>query len=184
MQRFKQNDAVFILPKFAHLYPGQSATVIDISPDPFRSMFNVYTLEFADRSTAKLFEFQMIEEEQNYRTFVASLVFDSRQQGRTVHTRGSASEWQIIFRTQDFDLDMNIQTSKSRASIMGQVLERRTKTLLEDVQISLMNEGMPLRTVISDSLGEFEFSDVPRGSLNILAIIPQNFSRILAAVAI
>src|SRR6267378_2223177 len=75
--RFKPNDAVFILPRYANLYPGHSAIVTGATADPFRTMFNEYTVEFVDRSSANLFEFQIIEDVLNYTTFIASLVFDS-----------------------------------------------------------------------------------------------------------
>src|SRR5437773_2832588 len=77
MQRFKPSDPVFIIPKFAHLYPDHSALVIDAKENPFRPMFNQYTLEFADRSTAKLLEFQIIEDVPRCDTVIASVAFDS-----------------------------------------------------------------------------------------------------------
>jgi hypothetical protein len=185
MQRFKPNDAVFILPKYAHLYPGNSAVVMSLTIDPFRPMFNEYVLEFPDGSIAKLFEFQIIEDVPNYATIIASLVFDSRQQSRTVHTRGQASSGrQIILQASGFDLDMRIRTTNSRASIMGQVLERGTKSLLKNLDVRLMKEAMPVTMTKSDNLGIFKFTDVLRGSLNILVVIPQYFSRILGAFSI
>jgi len=75
MPRFKPNDAVFILPRYARLYPYPSAVVTGATADPFRPIFNEYTLEFADGSSARLFEFQIIEDVLNYATLIASLVF-------------------------------------------------------------------------------------------------------------
>jgi hypothetical protein len=184
MQRFKPNDAVFILPRYAHLYPGHSALVTAFTPDPFRPMFNEYALEFHDRSTAKVFEFQIIEDVVNYTTFIASLIFDSREQPASEGARGLPASRQIILQTPGFDLDMRIHTTKSRASTMGQVLERGTKNLLKDLEVRLMKESMTITSVISDSLGAFKFSDVPHGSLNILIVIPQHLSRILGAFSI
>src|SRR5437870_7914050 len=119
-QRFKTNDAVFILPRYAHLYPGNAAVVVGIIVDPFRPMFNEYALEFADRSIAKLFEFQMIEDVPNYKTFVASLVFDSQKDAPAADARGLAPGRQIILQTPGFHVDMRIRTTKSRAWTMGQ----------------------------------------------------------------
>ena len=184
MLGFKPNDAVFILPRYAHLYADQSAVVTGVTADPFRPMFNEYALEFADRSSAKLFEFQIIEDGLNYTTFIASLVFDSREHPVTTATRGLPSGRQIILQTPGFDLDMRIHTTKSRATIMGQVLERGTKSLLKDLEVRLIKESMPITTVISDSLGAFKFSDIPHGSLNILVVIPQYSSRILGAFSV
>jgi len=184
MQRFKPNDAVFILPKYAHLYSGNSALVTSVTIDPFRPMFNEYALEFPDGSYAKLFEFQIIEDVPHYRTFVASTLFDSRRRMATTGVRGEASAGQIILQTPGFHLDMRIRATKTTASIMGQVFERGAKGLLRDLEVCLMKEGMPLTTTISDTLGVFKFSHVPRGSLNTLVVIPEYSSRILGAFLI
>jgi len=179
MPRFKPNDAVFILPRYARPYPGHSAVVRRVTVDPFRPMFNEYVLEFPDRSNAKLFEFQIIEDMANYSTLIASIVFDSREQMATPGTRGYPSGRQIILQTPGFDLDMKIDTTRSRASTVGQVLERGTRNLLNDLEVRLMKESMLISTAVSDNLGVFKFSDIPRGSLNILAVILQHSSRIL-----
>src|SRR6266436_202735 len=94
--RFKPYDAVFILPRYSHLYPGHSAVVTGVSADPFRPMFNEYALEFPDRSSARLFEFQIIEDVLNFTTFIASLVFDSREHLATTGDRGPTPRRQII----------------------------------------------------------------------------------------
>ena len=61
MQRFKIGDRVVIFPRFADLFQGDSGVIIEVKLDPFRPMFNEYRLEFADGSTANLFEFQLRE---------------------------------------------------------------------------------------------------------------------------
>ena len=184
MQRFKPNDAVFILPKYAHLYSGNSAVVKSVTPDPYRAMFNEYVLEFPDHSNAKLFEFQIIEDVPHYTTFVASILFDSRRQTTVTGVRGPTSPGQIILQTPGFHLDMRIRATKTTATIMGQVFERGAKDLLRDLEVCLMKEGIPITTTTSDSLGVFKFSQVPRGSLNTLVVIPQYSSRILGAFLI
>src|SRR2546425_303736 len=117
-------------------------------------------------------------------TFIASLVFDSREYPATTLTRGLPSGRQIILQTPGFDLDLRIHTTKLRATALGQVLERGTKSLLQDLEIRLMKESMPITTVISDSLGTFKFSNISTGSFNILVVIPQHHSRILGAFSI
>jgi len=182
MERFKPGNAVFILPKFAHLYPRHSAVITAVKLDPFRPMFNEYALQFGDGSSAMIFEFQLIEDIPRYTTVIASMVFDSRQQMAMTHARGhTTSGSQIILQTTRFDLDMKIRTTKSRGSIMGQILERDTTTLLPHLEVRLMKDGMPLGSTTSDSSGTFKFSDVPRGSLNILVVLPHHSLRILGA---
>ena len=61
MERFNVGDPVLILPRFGHLYPSACGAVVAIKPDPFRDLFNEYTVKFPDGSTAKIFEFQLVE---------------------------------------------------------------------------------------------------------------------------
>ena len=59
MQQFHIGDRVVVLPRFEHLYPDHTAVVIEVRLDPFRAMFNEYKIQFADGSTAGVFEFQL-----------------------------------------------------------------------------------------------------------------------------
>ena len=127
-----------ILPKFAHLYPASAAVVVSARVNNFRPTLNEYTVEFADHSKATVLEFQIIDNGSSFTTAIARVIFDSRQQPAATQTRGPASGFQMILQTAQFDLDMTIKVTKSRASIMGQVLERSTKTLLKNFDVTLM----------------------------------------------
>ena len=59
MQRFKVEDRVVVFPRFVSLFRGGPATVIEVKLDPIRPIFNEYKIEFADGSTADVFEFQI-----------------------------------------------------------------------------------------------------------------------------
>ena len=184
MQRFKPSDTVFIIPKFAHLYSDHSAVVIGAKENPFRPIFNQYTLEFADRSTAKLLEFQIIEDVPQCDTVIATLAFDSQHEIKPMETPGPLSGRKIILQTPAFYVDMKIHTMKSRGGIKGQIIERRSKNLLNNLEVRLLREAVPISRAISDRLGMFEFLDAPRGSLNILVMLPQHSSRIFGSFSI
>jgi hypothetical protein len=184
MHRFNPTDAVYILPRFAHLYPSSSATVAGVKLDPHRPIFNTYTVEFADGSNATMFEFQIIEDLPNYKTMIASTVFDSRRQAASVQVRGESSGGQIIFRTHQFDLDLKIRIETSRASLLGQILEKGTTNLLKRLPAVLIKEGRPICRATSDDTGVFKFTDVPRGLLNLLLTLPQYSVRILGEFTI
>ena len=184
MLRFKSTDAVFIIPKFGHLYPDTSAVVVSTKANQFLPIFNEYTLEFADGSTDRLFEFQIIEDVSACKTVIAAVTFDSHSQMTTMHNRGRASSRQVVLQTAVFDIDMRIRTTKSRRSIMGQVSETGTKDHLKNIEIQLMREAVPISRAISDDLGVFEFNNIPRGSLNVLAMIPQHASRVFGTFSI
>jgi len=180
MPLFKKNDAVFILPRYVHLYPGHSAVVTGVTADPFRPMFNEYALEFFDRSRASLFEFQIIEDVFDYTTLIASLVFDSRKHQPAQRARGLSSDRHIVLQAPGFDLDMTFHaTTTTSVSTMGQVLERGTKNLLKNLDVRLMKESMQIASTVSDSLGIFKFSNLSWGALNVLVVVPQYSLRIL-----
>jgi hypothetical protein len=61
MQRFNVGDRVAVLHRFAHLHPKDSGVVVEVQLDPFRPIFNEYTVQFSDGSTSNLFEFQLQE---------------------------------------------------------------------------------------------------------------------------
>ncbi len=184
MSLFKPKDSVFILPRYAHLYPGHSAVVTGVTADPFRPMFNEYALEFSDRSRAGLFEFQIIEDVLDYTTLIASLVFDSREHAPAHRARGLSSDRHIILQAPGFDLDMTFHATTSSVSTMGQVLERGTKNLLKNLDVRLMKDSLQIATTVSDSLGIFKFSNLSWGALNILVAVPQYSLRILGGFCI
>jgi hypothetical protein len=185
MQRFETGDAVFILPKFAHLYSASTGIVRDVRRDPFRSIFNEYAVEFANGSNAKVFEFQLIEDSPDYRTLVADVVFDSREQLAKTGARGQASRVQVVFQAGGFDVDLKIQGQESIVrSMLGQVLETNASNLPRQVHVQLMREGVSLAAADTDDDGIFEFGQVPVGSLNILVSIPDHLVRILGGFSL
>ena len=182
MERFKTGDAVFIIPKFAHLYVDVAGVVVDVKTDQFRQMFNEYTVEFTDRSTATLFEFQILEAAPNLKTIAADCVFDSEHDDPRGNTRGDWVGRRVLLETPTFHIDLKIQEGDTRGpSIMGQVLERSTNSQLSGLEVRLMREAIPVGAAISDSFGVFEFKNVPEGSLNILVVIPRHSARIFGS---
>jgi hypothetical protein len=79
---------------------------------------------------------------------------------------------------------LKIRVEASRALVLGQILEKGTTNLLKRLPVILIKEGMPIRTATSDDTGVFKFTDVPRGSLNILLTLPQYSARILGEFTI
>ena len=184
MERFKQNDPVYILPKFAKLYRAESAVVMGVTADPFRSMFDTYTVKFADESTDKIFDFQIIEDVPDYETFIAAVAFDSQEQSSAEHTQDPHPKRQVILQTPGFEMRIDIRINKLWASIAGQLFERNIENCVQNLQIRLMKDGIALRTATSDGGGLFKFSEVSRGALNILVVIPEHHARILGTFSV
>jgi hypothetical protein len=143
-------------------------------------MFNEYVVEFPNGSTAKLFEFQILEDGAHFTTYIAGVVFDSRSQPGGKQIRGQASKRQIILQAQPIDVHVQLDISGTQVSIVGQVLERGSSQFLQSAEIALMRESMPLSTAVTDHLGEFKFSSMTqRGPVNIQILVRSNLWRIL-----
>jgi hypothetical protein len=173
MQRYEKGDPVLILPKFAHLYPSASAVVIDVKLDQFRPMFNGYTLQFSDGSSANLFQFQIIDDPPTHRTYVATTTSDSA--GNPRH---------IVLQTPDRDVDLQLQNEKTGISLTGKVLEKSRRDVVEPLDVSLVKEGSPVYQVTADNNGVFKFASVPRGTTVLLIVISNELSRILIELSV
>ncbi|HLH32127.1 MAG TPA: hypothetical protein VKY31_13065 [Terriglobia bacterium] len=185
MQRFKPGDRLFILPKFAHLYPHNTGIVRSVSADPFRAAFNSYSLEFSDNSIANAFEFQVIQEPPNTTTRIADVVFDSRTHMAQTRARGRSNNPQIVLHTDRFDIDITIKSGTSGSpEIMGQVLENGTGRFVAPLEIQLLRDAILLARTMSEVSGVFRFINVPAGPLNILVLIPQHLLQILGTFSI
>jgi hypothetical protein len=173
MSGFKPNDEVFILPKYAHLYPANYGVICSVSADRYRSVFSEYTVQFPDGSKASVLEYQLIEVLPDYETLAAGVIFDSRLELAETNARDKTSSVQMVLQVNDLDVDLKIRTDQSaRASILAQVLERNAAGFLKGLEIRLMREGTAIATTVSDRNGVFEFSSVPAGPLNLLVVIP------------
>jgi len=179
MQRFKVGDPVLVLPRFAHLFSINTGVVTGVNPDPFRPMFNEYTLKLDDGTIVNVFEFQLIEERLKYQTFIAALIFDSDVHSGASHMRGPSTDRRVVFQTPSMDVDMKIKRDQNQASIIGQFLERSSPRLSAQAEISLLKDNVVLTTAITDKTGTFSFPSVPRGPLNVQILLRANLWRIL-----
>ena len=153
--------------------------------DNLRSVFNEYTVEFTYGKTANIFEFQLLEDLPSYVTLIANVAFDSSLQMAQTSARGQSAGAHIVLNVNEFDVDLKIRQSKTmEASILGQVLERGTSTLIEKLEVELMRESIPVMATRGDQNGVFKFNHVPIGPLNVLATMPQRLMRIFGAFAI
>ncbi len=184
MQRFKTGDRVLILPKFAHLYPEPCAIVIDVSRDPFRPVFNEYTLEFSDRTKGDLFEFQLLERRPEYQLAIATLALDSYQDKEKAAAGNARQVRHVVLQTQTVEVEIKIHPRLSGASIFGQVMERSKKRLIGDAGVMLLRESTPLLSVSADSSGAFKFDNIASGTLNIDILVQPDLLRILGSFSV
>ena len=184
MQRFNIGDPILILPRFAHLYPSNYGEIVGVLIDPRRAILNEYTVKLSDGSTANLFEFQIQRDISQYHTSQPSVAFDSSQQTPVIPLRGSAPDRHVLLQTPDVDIDMKIYWIKSRASIIGQILERTTANVLVDAEVTLTNRNLPAGAVTTDNQGTFMFTGLSSGLLDIEILIHPKALRISGSLTI
>ncbi len=95
---------------------------------------------------------------------LAELLFDSRLQLSPMASRGAAHTRQMLFATQQVDIDLNITPERSDHNLVGQILDREQTNEYPAAFVSLQNEtGTLLRSMETDSLGQFTFRQIPPG---------------------
>ncbi|HYR43972.1 MAG TPA: carboxypeptidase-like regulatory domain-containing protein [Terriglobia bacterium] len=184
MQRFNIGDRIVLLSRFAHLYPSGAGEIVGVQIDPRRAILNEYTVQFPDGSIASLFEFQIQRDVSQYQTAQALVAFDSTRQTPFVPVRGSAPDRHLLLQTPAVDIDMKIYWIKSRASIIGQILERTTANVVVDAEVTLTNRSLPTGAAITDSQGTFMFTGLNPGPLDIDILIHPKALKISGSLTI
>lgn len=95
---------------------------------------------------------------------LAELLFDSRLQLSPMASRGAARTRQMLFATQQLDIDLNITPEHREHNLAGQILDREQADEYPAAFVSLQNEtGTVQRSMEADSLGQFTFKQIPPG---------------------
>jgi hypothetical protein len=95
---------------------------------------------------------------------LAELLFDSRLQLSPMGSRGAARTRQMLFTTQQVDIDLSIAPEHRDHNLVGQVLDREQVDAPLGAFVSLQNEtGTLLRSIETDPLGQFTFKQIPPG---------------------
>ncbi len=102
----------------------------------------------------------------------ATVIFDSSRQASFAGLRGAADPTKsLVLQTQDFDILLQIAGEQERRQILGQILSRGPKHFAE-ARVYLLRNGEKLQATTADTLGEFNFSQVPAGALNLQVELP------------
>ncbi len=95
---------------------------------------------------------------------VAALSFDSRLQLSSAATRGATRARQLLFTTEQVDIDLQIKPGRGESDLLGQLLSVRRLEELFPVFVSLQSSaGELLRATETDPLGQFAFRQIPAG---------------------
>lgn len=92
---------------------------------------------------------------------LATLTFDSRLQLSAIASRGAAHARQMLFSTQQVDIDLKITPEQDNHSLVGQVLAAEQN---ETAFVSLCRtSGETLMGTETDTLGQFALKKIPSG---------------------
>ena len=111
------------------------------------------------------------------RETLARIVFNSLDTPLTAGLRGSAEGQQILFSTDNIDL--HLQIFREKPLMLGQLMERSNHEFIAGARIGILQEGELIDSTVSNSLGEFRFTELPRGHVQLYADLPSKL-RVIA----
>jgi hypothetical protein len=108
------------------------------------------------------------------RSVVARIVFNSFLQPATAGIRGTSPEpvYQFVLRDEEFDIHIKIWGDEKNRQIRGQLLPRSGTEFVQAAECHLLYKGARLQSTTTDETGEFQFTDVPEGDLNLQVDLP------------
>jgi hypothetical protein len=141
--------------KIAQLRLVLDAAVADTTTAPSPSVLLRAVAAYQERTTTVHRPFLSV---------LAELLFDSRLQLSPMASRGAARTRQMLFATQEVDIDLNITPEHREHNLVGQILDREQADEYPLAFVSLENEtGTLLRSMETDALGQFTFKQIPAG---------------------
>jgi hypothetical protein len=99
---------------------------------------------------------------------VATLAFDNRTQLSFGATRGSGQARQMLFTTEQVDIDLQIKSGRKDHELRGQILDTQHPGDILPVFVSLQNNEGQQRATETDSLGQFVFHGISSGTYDLV----------------
>jgi hypothetical protein len=99
---------------------------------------------------------------------VAALRFDSRLQLSAAGTRGAGRGRQMLFTTEQVDIDLQVKPGRTDSDLTGQMLSTQDSGEALTAFVSLQSTaGTWQQATETDSLGQFTFRQIPSGSYDL-----------------
>jgi hypothetical protein len=111
------------------------------------------------------------------REILAGIVFNSFDSPLAAGVRGMSHFQQILFRADD--IDIHLQVSCEQPVVLGQLMERSKHQFVSGARVGILQDGKTIETTVSNPLGEFRFSEVPQGDVQLHADLPSHL-RVIA----
>src|ERR1051326_158600 len=111
--------------------------------------------------------------DERIRFIAANVVFDSFRQNSLAGARGIPDTARsLVLQAEDFDIHLQICRERERREILGQILSRGANKDFVNARLYLLRNGEKLQTTTADGLGEFNFIEVPEGTLSLQVELP------------
>src|ERR1051326_9137314 len=111
--------------------------------------------------------------DERIRFTAANVVFDSFRQNSLAGARGIPDTARsLVLQAEDFDIHLQICRERERREILGQILSRGANKDFVNARLYLLRNGEKLQTTTADGLGEFNFIEVPEGTLSLQVELP------------
>jgi hypothetical protein len=112
------------------------------------------------------------------RQIVALVTFDSFAESAVVGVRREAATYnqavsrQVILQAEEFDIYVRVSTFEDHRDLLGQILPRGSRGFISAANLYLRRDDERLRAATVNELGEFQFCDVPEGTLSLQIDLP------------
>jgi hypothetical protein len=124
-------------------------------------------------SAVALFQLQgRVEARRSIRQVIATLFYDSFTEPAFAGARGATTARQVVMRAAEFDIHMSIWMTHESRELLGQIQPRNTPAFAEPARLHLLRDGKRVVSAETNALGEFHFSDVPDGALDLQIDLP------------
>src|SRR5262252_4593556 len=107
----------------------------------------------------------MMESRTKSTEVIASTTFDSFTQTVFAGARGTDSARQLVMRAAEFDIHIKISGKPEAVTLLGQILTREQNEFVNSASAHLLRNEERLETAKLNTFGEFEFANLPAGSL-------------------
>ena len=104
---------------------------------------------------------------------IASTTFDSFTQPVFAGARGTDSARQLVLRAADFDIHIKISGKPAASTLLGQILTREQNDFVNTASAHLLRNDERIGSAEINSFGEFEFANLPEGSLRVQIDLPK-----------
>ncbi|HYR90848.1 MAG TPA: hypothetical protein VE422_42695 [Terriglobia bacterium] len=167
MSDLNVGDRVELINDIRHRYHSRIGviTAVDHHDVPVLTEFVV---KLADGGQASFSGFQL----KRPPATTARRLRDSKVSPYMSGLRGTPGDRHMIFGADDFDLHLKVVPMERNNKVLGQLSSHTS--VWDFALVTLLVEGAPRETAITDNFGEFILQEVPAGNVSIEVLVPSH----------